>query len=312
MLDLSIIVINYNTKKMTLECIESVRKFTKNIEYEIILIENSTDQNEVLNLNSKDIKSIRNEINVGFGKANNQGVEVAQGKYVLFLNSDTLLVENSLFEMVKWMKDHPKAGAITCKLLYKNRKVQTAGGNFPTLFKVFMWATFLDDIPGISRIFGSYHLSADVPISKDMYKYEHQQDWISGAVFLSTTEILKKVGGFDDDIFMYGEDVELSYRIKKAGHQIWYVPATKIIHFGSASSSGESVNFLGTTFGKRNAILNEFKGLKAFYIKHYPKFYLSILKLILMKAAILRIIVFGIIGRQSEAIKIYGEALRQA
>lgn len=306
--DLSVVIINFNTPQLTLECIESVRKFTKGINYEIILIENGTESPI---LKYKDIKIIRNKKNVGFGGANNQGIKTSIGRYILFLNSDTLLIENSLQKMVDWMDHHPKSGAVSSTLLYKNNKLQTNGGDFPNLFRTFMWASFLDDIPGIANIFGSYHATVEIPISNNVYKRVHQQDWISGAVFMIRHEILEKVGGFDDDIFMYGEDVEYSYRIKKAGWEIWYLPITKIIHYGSASSTGETVTFIGSSQGKKNSIVSEFKGLKKFYEKHYPKWQYGVLQLILKKAAILRIFVFGIIGRQGSAIKIYANAYRE-
>src|SRR6266404_3338920 len=134
MFDLSIIIINYNTRELTLDCIKSVKEFTKDIRYEIILIENSTKNEEVIK-SFKGIKIVRNKINNGFSGANNQGIKLAKGKYVLFLNSDTLLVENSLDKMVEWMNSHPKVGVVSPTLLYKNNELQTNGGGFPTLFK---------------------------------------------------------------------------------------------------------------------------------------------------------------------------------
>src|SRR5258708_2970093 len=180
MFDLSIVIVNYNTAQLTKDCITSIKKFTKNIKYEIILIDNASSEG----IQVEGLKIIKNKENVGFGGANNQGIKLAKGRYILFLNSDTLLIENSLEKLVEWMDEKPGAGALTSGLLDKNKNLQTNGGDFPNLARVFIWATFLDDIPGLSRIFGSYHLSVEVPISNSIYKFDHKQGWISGAVFL--------------------------------------------------------------------------------------------------------------------------------
>lgn len=313
MFDLSVIIVNYNTKELTIDCVRSVYKYTKDISFEIILVDNASSDGTVSSLKKlklKNLKIIESSTNLGFGGGNNKALQISRGKYILFLNSDTLLFENTLGKLVSWMKKNPDAGALGCALLDKNKRLQTNGGDFPTPLRVFLWATFLDDIPGFSRIFGSYHLSVEIPISNTIYKYDHQQDWISGALLLIRKEVAAQVGGFDDDIFMYGEDVEYSYRIKKEGWEVWYTPTTKIIHFGSSSSTGETVNFMGSTVGKKDAILSELSGLKSFYKKHYSSFDYGLLLVFLKIATILRIVVFGIIGNQGSAIKIYVEAYK--
>lgn len=308
-IDLSVIVVNYNTKKITLECINSVRKFTKNINYEIIVIDNASAEKFP---KSRNYKLITNSSNVGFGGANNQGIKAAKGRYVLFLNSDTILIENSFEKIINWINKRPDIGAATTALIDKNKHLQTNGGNSPNLCRIFLWATFLDDIPGISKIFGSYHLTVEVPLSNDIYKSSHELDWVAGAVLLVKSEVINMVGGFDNDIFMYGEDVEYCYRIRKGGWKIWYFADTKIVHLGSASSAGDVVNFSGTTIGKESGIIGEFRGLQAFYKKHYPKWHYLLLSFTLKLAAILRILLFGIMRGQRPALKIYAEAFKIA
>jgi GT2 family glycosyltransferase len=312
-LDLSIIIVNYNTKDLTIDCIKSVNKFTKGITFEIILVDNASSDDSIPSLkklNLKNLKIIESKKNLGFGGGNNLGIKHATGKYILYLNSDTLFEENSLEKIIKWMDENPQPGGATCKLKFKDNSPQANGGSTPNLLRVFLWATFLDDIPGIYNIFGSYHPNPNAKFFKDQKK-PIEQDWIIGAFLLVRKEVVDKVGGFDDSIFMYGEDVEYSYRIKKAGFSLWYLPFTKIIHYGSASTNSETVTFPGNITGKRNAILGEFEGLKAFYKKHYSKLSYMNLLICLRFAAIFRIIMFGIIKRQSQAIKIYAEAYRE-
>jgi GT2 family glycosyltransferase len=311
-LDLSIIIVNYNTGGLTIDCIKSISKFTKGIDFEIVLVDNGSTDDSISSFKSlklNNLKLIESKKNLGFGGGNNLGLKHATGRYILYLNSDTLLLENSLEKMTNWMDKNPQAGGATCKITFNDNSPQANGGSTPNLFRVFLWATFLDDLPLIYNLFGSYHPNPSAKFLSNSKK-PVQQDWIIGAFLLVRREVIEKVGGFDDSIFMYGEDVEYSYRIRKAGFSLWYFPDTKIIHYGSASTNSEVVNFSGKSTGKKNAILGEFEGLKAFYKKHYSKLSYMNLLICLRLAAIFRIIMFGIIKRQPQAVKIYAEAYK--
>lgn len=308
-MDLSIIIVSFNTKNLLLDCIQSIQKYTKGVSYEIVVVDNASIDGSVEAVDeTSGVKVIRNKKNEGFARANNQGTERALGRYILFLNSDTKLQEDSLTRMVSFMDKNNQAGVVSCKLLNSDGSTQASGGNFPTLLRIFLWATFLDDIPFVSRSLGAYHLHAGASFMAKSDDWEHQQDWVSGAVFLVRAEIVKSIGGFNEDFFMYGEDVEYCFRIKKAGWGIWYIPQTSILHIGSASSGGRAIQFSGKSLGKEKGILGEFEGLKKFYKEHYSPWQYLMLMLLLKKAAFLRMIVFGILGRQPQALKTYAKA----
>src|SRR3989344_1334020 len=176
---------------------------------------------------------ITNNKNLGFGRANNQGMKVAKGGYIALLNSDTELFEDSLSKMVSFMDSHTDVGMATCRLLNKDRSIQANGGCKPTLFRLFVWAAFIDDVGFLRSILGSYHNQA--------VNREHEQGWVSGAFMMLRREVLEKVTGFDENFFMYGEDVEFCLRVNKGGWKIFCTPITSIVHLGSGSSSGDIV-----------------------------------------------------------------------
>jgi len=289
-IDLSIVIVNFNTKKLTRECIESVVKNTKGITYEFIVVDNDSKDGSVEMLkklqNSKTpkLKLVVNQDNRGFGQANNQGMEISKGRYILLLNSDTLVKSNVLAEMVSWMDKNPKAGIASCGLRFKDGKIQGTGGYFPTLARVFAWMTFLDDIPGLMKFITPFHpMHGLSPFDKNIkfFKKEKQVDWVTGAFLLMRKEVYEQIGGFDKAYFMYVEEVDLCYRAKMAGWQVWYLPRWHIIHYGGASSTAES------------PLVNEVKSLKTFYRLHMPKWQYPILRVILKFGALVRIPIFG-------------------
>jgi GT2 family glycosyltransferase len=301
-MEVSIIIVSYNTKKLLRDCILSVRKFTKKLDYEVIVVDNnSTDGSIEYIKDIKDLKIIQNKRNLGFGQANNQGMKISRGRYILLLNSDTLFIEDSLSKMVFWMDRHPQVGIASCQLLNPDRTTQPTGGYFPNLLRLFFWANFLDDIPFFGNLIGSYHPR------ENFYKTYRILDWVTGAFVFMRREIYEQIGGFDKDFFMYVEDVDYCWRAKKIGWQIGFVPETSIIHFGGASSTGDTVQF-HNTYGKEASIVGEFKGLVTFYKKHYPAWQLFLLSLILKQAALLRFLVFGIFKNQPVARRIYAKA----
>ncbi len=291
--DLSIIIVSYNTKGLLLECLSSIQKHTKEVSYEVIVVDNASKDGSVaalqkLEVAGKKLQVIANKENWGFGAANNQGMKKAKGRYILLLNSDTKLIENSLLSMVMFMDEHPKVGIASCKLVNADGTLQTTGGFFPTLPRVFLWATLIDDVPFVGDFFGSYHPH------KLFYSKERPLDWVTGAFFLARREVTSEIGLFDERFFLYVEEVEYCMRTRSKGWEVWYVPQTKIIHFGGASGTRE-----GT-------VLREFEGLKILYKKHYSKVSLVFLRLFLFIGSVLRMFIFGIITPRS---RIYVHAL---
>jgi hypothetical protein len=289
MKDLSIIIASFNTKDLTLAAINSVIKNTKKISFEFVVIDNNSKDGSIealkkLSGQHKNITVVANKENVGFGAANNQAVKMAKGRFILFLNPDTITNDNVLDEMVGWMDKNPKVGISSCSLKYKDGTIQATGGYFPTLGKVFAWMTFLDDLPGVSSLIKSFHpMHERSPLGANtgFYKKDHQMDWVTGAFFMVRSEVARKVEDFDKDYFMYMEEVDYCFRAKKLGWQVMYLPRWSIIHYGGASA------------GKEFSLMSEVTGLKVFYKKHMPSWQFPILRLIIKLGALIRIPLFG-------------------
>ena len=285
-IDLSIIIVNFgNTKNYTKKCLDSLENAVKKINTEIIVVDNIS-RDGTLQMIKKDYPEviyIRKEKAHGFGANNNFGIKVAQGKYILFLNNDTEIIDKNIFsEMIEWMDKNPQVAVSSSGLLNSDKKtIQASGGAFPNLFRVIAWMTFLNN---------SYHHNLSY------YDKAHNQDWVTGAFYMVRKEVLDKVGDFDEDYDAYVEEVDLSYRIKKLGYEICYLPDWKIVHYG------------GISYGSEKALIYEMKNLKLFYKKHYPKWQLPILNIIIKFGCLLRIIIFGLINPKLS--KIYAKAIK--
>jgi len=301
-MDLSIIIPSYNTKDLITSCVKSIIKHTSGLKYEIIVVDNaSTDKSVEALKKQKKVNLIENNKNLGFAGANNIGYKESKGEYILFLNSDTLLRNNLLKEMIDWMKKNPGVGAASCTLKNSDGSLQATGGYFPTLPRVIAWMFFLDDIPGVNMFIKSFHpMGNKSPIKNiSFYKKEREIDWLTGAFMLTRKDVLDKLKGpWDESYFMYTEDVDICYRIKRSGHKIMYLPRWDITHLGGASGTKEST------------ILSEFRGVKRFYSKFYPKWQYLILRFLLKTGSLGRIIIFGILEGLNSA-KIYAKAFKK-
>ena len=306
---LSIIILSYNTREITLNCLDSILK-DKGLDFnhqknsltpaEIIIIDNnSTDgspqaiKNYFQKKGISNYQLITNRQNFGFGKANNQGLKIAQGNYILFLNSDTLILHSAISQALDWLSSHPEVGTCTAQLLNSDKTIQPSGGYFPNLANVFTWCTGLDDLPFVNQIIRPLHPHPpDFYTHDKFYLKDHPQDWVTGAFMLTRKSILDKVGGFDENYFMYGEELELSYRLKKEFPQYltWYLVGPQIIHLGGASA-----------VSKIDPILNEYRGIISFFKKHRLPWQLSVIKFLLKFNAYLRSIIYKIIGRSQTA-----------
>ncbi len=296
--DLSIVIVNFNTKELTLNCIDSIKSFTRNIKYEVILVENST-KDEIQKCEG--VKILRNKENVGYSKANNQGIKTATGRYTLLLNSDTLIQDNVLGEMVNWLDENEKIGVATCTLKNEDGSVQGTGGYFPTLTRVFSWMT-IQDLLFVDKIIKPFHPSKEKSFAKndDFYKKEKELDWVTGAFMMIRTKVIDEVGGLDEGYFMYTEDTDFCFRAKQHGWKVIYNPKWSITHFGGKSSTTREF-----------PIISEYKGVKTFYKKHYPAWQFPILRLLLKIGALGRMMVLGIL-EGSESFKIYAKAFTEA
>lgn len=278
--DISVIILNYKTKNLTLDCVKSVVKYTKGISYEVILVDNNSEDGSAeafreFARKEKLVKFIASKTNTGFTGGNNLGLAQSEGEFILFLNSDTILSENSIKKSVDFLKDNPQIGVLSCQLQNLDGSLQSCGGYFPTLPRVFAWMFFIDDLPVFKSLIKAYHPAPS------FFDQSHYQDWLTGAFFLTRKKILEKVGGWDKKYFMYVEDVDLCYRMKNAGWKIYFWTGAAIKHIGSASSISE------------RSILSELKNLKLFYKKHMPSWQSPVLWFLLKVGSLLRLVLLG-------------------
>jgi O-antigen biosynthesis protein len=238
---LSIIIVNYNVKYFLEQCLYSVRKASKGIELELIVVDNNSVDGsvEMLKDKFKDIILIENRKNTGFSVANNQGIEIAKGEYILLLNPDTVVQEDTFQKIIQFMDEHPEAGGLGVKMIDgKGNFLPESKRGLPTpmvaFFKIFGLARLFPK----SRLFGKYHLGY---LSNDEV---HEVDVLAGAFMLMRKTVLEKVGLLDETFFMYGEDIDLSYRIQLGGYKNYYYPHTSIIHYKGESTKKSSVNYV--------------------------------------------------------------------
>lgn len=238
-MDLSIIIVNYNVKEFLQNLIHSIEKASSNISKEIIIIDNASDDGstEIVKEKFPSVKFISNKINIGFGKANNQGLEIAQGKYILFINPDCIVSEDTLDKMIRFFEGHPECGLAGCKILNSDGSLQLAcRRSFPGPWTSFTKVTGLSNLFPKSKIFARYNLTY-----LDENK-TYEVDAVSGSFMMIRREIYEKIGGFDEQFFMYGEDLDLCYRVQQAGYKVFYVHDTQIIHYKGESTKRSNLD----------------------------------------------------------------------
>lgn len=284
-MDLSIIIVSYNTKKLTDECLASVKKSLvgSDISYEIIVIDNvSTDGSiEMFKKKYPEVRTILNTENVGFGRANNQGMRMAKGNYILLLNSDTIVPNHAITKLYEFTTKHPRA-FVGPKLLNMDRTSQTSCGPFLTVPVVFAALFLKGDVLGITRWSPG--------------KTRHV-DWVSGACIMGAKKLFFDDLLFDENIFMYMEEIDLLMRARKKGYRTYFYPGSQIIHLGGGSSTNK----------RKGPILNIYRGLMFVYRKHYSKFSLFCLRFMLRTKAVIAMTIGFVLG--SEHLKTtYAEA----
>lgn len=273
--DLSVVIVSYNTKDLTLQCIGKLQTTLSksSLDTEIIIVDNNSEDDSSQALgkiaDNEDIKVIYNTSNGGYGKANNQGLALAKGRYVLFLNSDVIVPEEAFLDsLIKEMDSHPLYGALTVSVLLPTGGIDPASHRgFPTVWRSFCYYTGLEKItariPLLNQIFGGYHLTS-LPLT-----IKHEIDSPTGAFFLLRKDLLDVLQGFDESFFMYGEDIDLAYRIKRLGYLIIYDPTYSVLHLKYQSGMKKT----------NNALIQKkthdyfYESMTIFYKKHYEKRY---------------------------------------
>src|SRR5258708_6886663 len=285
MVKLSVIILTFNTQKLTSRCVKSlINNYKKNIEngdMEIIVADNGSEDDTISTLTKvKYIKVVENKKNYGFSKGNNLGAKVSKGKYILFLNSDVEVEDNGFLSMIEFMDNNANVGILGGKLLNPDGSTQLSTGNFYNFFSLLF------------TLFGADSLNRKKP------NKIQKVDWVSGASLMIRKDLFDNLRGFDENFFMYIEDMDLCFRAKKRGFSTYFWENIKLIHKELGSSN------------RSFAILNIYKGIILFSKKHSGWQYPFIRFMLFLKAAIS--ILIGLLTNNSYLRKTYSGALRIA
>ncbi len=280
---LAVVIVSYNTKELLKNCLRSIyeKKWTNNIE--VVVVDNgSTDgSGEMVKHDFPKVKFIQQGYNSGFTVANNAGIKSVDADYYLLLNSDTEVFEGSLDKLVKFASEG-NYGVASCELVYADDSFQANAGELPTLFPMFAWLSGLDDILGKLFVFSSYQAR-----DPRYYQKDREVGWVSGAAELISRKVISKIGILDENIFMYGDDVEYCLRAKKAGFKVGWTRQAKIMHLGGKSWSSP----------KYNQWKGEFKGLLYIYRKFYGNLAAFGLRILIYIFTLIRSAAFLILGK---------------
>ncbi|MBU2051980.1 MAG: glycosyltransferase family 2 protein [Patescibacteria group bacterium] len=270
-MDLSIIIVNYKTKDLTLKTLASV--FAAQIprgKVEVILVDNASEDGtpEMVRKKFPKVKIINAVRNLGFAGGNNLGLRRGKGRYLLLLNSDTLIATDTLVKMVEFMDQHQNVGLSTCRVeLLNGRPDPASHRGFPTPWAALTYFSGLEQLWPKSRLFGQYHQGWK------QLQAAHEIDSPVGAFFFLRREALKQAGLLDENFFMYGEDIDLAFRIKKTGWKVMYTPFTKIIHLKGASGINRPDKAI-----RLQTTRAFFEAMQLFYNKHYRRRYFFALR----------------------------------
>jgi GT2 family glycosyltransferase len=267
-INVSIIIVNYNSFDLLNHCLESINYFTETVNYEIIVVDNNSDQNGLGKIisNYPGVRFIRNTENLGFAKANNIGLTYASGKYILFLNNDTYFIENSLKKILDFAEDIENDAFIGCRLLNKDGSNQISLVNFDNILNSFGENFFLYLLFPGNKVLNRYHYNykkTDFPFEVDIIK---------GAFMFCSANAVKRLGGFDTRFFFYGEESDICMRFKKQGGKIFFYPGTSVYHVGGVTVERDQwFKFKYQNIAKIKKFQKHYKGIEFIFliILHY-------------------------------------------
>jgi GT2 family glycosyltransferase len=279
----SLVILSYNKRELTSSCLTSIFKHIPEREYEVIVVDNasSDDSVEYIKKNFPKVKLVENTKNSGFAGGCNVGAKHAKGDYILFLNNDAELSSNPLPQMVEVFDNHPDAGVVGGLLVNHNGSLQRSFGSFYTILNV-AYLLFAGESGELKRF-----KSLDIT----------HTDWVSGGFMLVKRSVFEKVKGFNESYFMYIEDMDLCYRVKKAGYEIYNTPHAKVKHLGQGSTN------------KAFAIVHIFEGLQIFYKQQRSAFEYYVVKLLLFIKALSALII-GVVTMNKYLVTTYRDALK--
>ncbi len=300
-LNLSVIILSFNTKDITGRCLDKLKIAKEYCEKrlqnntKVIVVDNASSDGspEMIKSDFPWVKLIASKINLGFSKGNNLVMKEVKDPFILLLNSDVYVEEESLYKALAYFRVNLNCDILGARLDYATGSLQPSSGNLPNPINIFFWILGLSLLPLINNFVSPFH-----PRNRKYFSKAHQVGWIMGAFFMLKREVFERTHGFDENLFMHMEEVEWCKRILDVGYKIWYVPSIEVVHLHGAS----------TNFDLIPSFLNELKGMKYYLLKHLNSFYLP-LKLFLSFGLILRAIAFSLFGKTKRA-RVYLEGLK--
>jgi N-acetylglucosaminyl-diphospho-decaprenol L-rhamnosyltransferase len=281
-MDLSIICVNWNSLRYLRDCIASIYEHTVGITFEVVIVDNASPEGRVETLldDFPTVRIFKSDYNVGFARANNIGFKHSSGLHVLLLNPDTTLVGPAITTLLNWLQAHPDAGIVGCRNVNPDLSIQTTTiQTFPTILNQLLaierLKLFWPNCPLWS--IGPLFSSSQVPVAVEV---------IPGACMLMTRDLFAKVGMFSEEYFMYGEDIDLNYKVAQAGFTNYYIPAATIIHYGGRSSTQQTVSQWATTM-KHGAMMK-------FYVTTRGTLYASVYRAAMGASASIRLLLLAL------------------
>jgi N-acetylglucosaminyl-diphospho-decaprenol L-rhamnosyltransferase len=303
MLDLSIVIVNWNTVSLLAQSLDSIAQTVRNLDVEIIVVDNaSTDGSQaMLRERFPHARLVQNDENVGFARANNQGMAASRGRYALLLNSDALLMDGAAEALLTLADQEQRAGIVGARLLNVDGSFQASHTPFPDL-----WQEFLI-LSGLGRLFyGCWYPSR----GPEEYKGPQVVDYVQGACLLVRREAFEAAGGLDESYFMYAEEVDWCYTLREKGWQVWYQPSAKVIHLGGGSSRQRRPQREGDLYRSRVHFFRKHYGGRAAWLLKSQIYGLTAIKTVIY--GLLRLASGGRYGRSVVPLRYLAAQLKEA
>ncbi len=283
MIDLSIVIVNWNTRGLLAECLESIEQTVTGMRFEVLVVDNgSTDGSaEMVRQAFPHVRLIVNRENAGFVRANNQAIPLCQGRYLLLLNSDARLLPGAVTETLRCMAEQPRAGVVGLRLLNGDGSFQASYTPFPTLWREFLILSGLGRLL-VRRSFPSYGPRIEQGA-------QPVDGYVEGAYLLLRREAVEQVGALDEHIVMYAEEVDWCYRFRQAGWEVWYLPQATVVHHGGQSSKRRRSRMEAELYRSR----------VYFFHKHYGRAAARRLTALIYTFTAVKIVVHGLLRRIS-------------
>jgi hypothetical protein len=282
MIDLSVIIVTWNSRKDMEACLSSLPHGVQRHTFEVLLVDNASADDTVA-LSRKVMPSVqilKNARNAGFAAANNQALALAAGRYLCLLNPDTVLGEHALDTLVEFLDAHPVVWACGPGMLNRDGTPQRTGVRFPSLWNLFVETLYLDRVFPSTRLFGRHREFYEDP------SRAHAVDYVQGSCLMLRREVLDSIGKLDEGFFMYFEETDWCYRIGKAGGKVWIVPSAGVIHFG-----GETAGH----YDERRLVFY-YRSLLRFFDKHHTVSARIAVRFVVFARSLIRIVSWCIIG----------------